>query len=34
MNNNLPLPKYNVHSQNPVGKENIEKYLNNFNKNK
>ena len=27
MNNNLELPKYIVHSMNPVGTENIEKYL-------
>ena len=27
---NLPLPKFSVHSQNPVGKENIERLLNNF----
>ena len=28
-----PLPKYKVHSQNPVGKENIERLLANFKKN-
>ena len=27
---NLQLPKFSVHSQNPVGKENIERLLNNF----
>ena len=27
---NLSLPKFSVHSQNPVGKENIERLLNNF----
>ena len=26
----LPLPNYKVHSQNPVGKENIERLLENF----
>ena len=26
----LPLPNYQVHSQNPVGKENIERLLENF----
>ena len=26
----LPLPNYQVHSQNPVGKENIERLLDNF----
>ena len=26
----LPLPDYQVHSQNPVGKENIERLLENF----
>ena len=26
----LPLPDFAVHSQNPVGKENIERLLNNF----
>ena len=26
----LPLPDFTVHSQNPVGKENIERLLNNF----
>ena len=30
---NLPLPKFSVHSQNPVGKENIERLLNNFSAN-
>ena len=28
--NNLPLPEYTVHSMNPVGKENILSYLNQF----
>jgi hypothetical protein len=28
--NNKKLPKYVVHSMNPIGKENIEKYLENF----
>ena len=28
----LPLPNYKVHSQNPVGKENIERLLENFKK--
>ena len=27
-----PLPNYQVHSQNPVGKENIERLLENFKK--
>ena len=31
MDNNITLPKYLCHSQNPVGKENIIKYLDNFN---
>jgi hypothetical protein len=30
MDNNLELPRFLVHSQNPVGKENIEKFLENF----
>jgi hypothetical protein len=30
MDNNKPLPKFYVHSMNPVGKENIEQLLNNF----
>lgn len=30
MNNDLKLPEFYVHSMNPVGKENIESYLNNF----
>ncbi|TZF81763.1 hypothetical protein FW774_17045 [Pedobacter sp. BS3] len=30
LNTNLPLPKFEVHSQNPVGRENIEKLLYNF----
>ena len=30
MNNNVQLPGYYVHSANPVAKENIENYLNNF----
>ena len=30
---NLSLPKFSVHSQNPVGKENIERLLNNFSAN-
>jgi len=29
IDNGLPLPKHNVHSANPVGKANIEAYLNN-----
>lgn len=32
MRNNLSLPEFIVHSQNPVGKENIEALLNNFKK--
>lgn len=32
LDNKLQLPEYNVHSQNPVGRENIEKLLENFNK--
>ena len=32
MNNDVKLPNYQVHSANPVGKENIEKYLENFKK--
>lgn len=32
MDNKLQLPKFSVHSQNPVGKENIQILLNNFNK--
>lgn len=30
MNNNLPLPKWNVHSANPVGTANIESYLTSY----
>jgi len=30
--NAIPLPKYYVHSMNPIGKENIEKYLENCEK--
>lgn len=33
LDNNLELPDYKVHSQNPVGKENIEKLLENIKKN-
>lgn len=32
MNNKFPLPEFFVHSQNPVGKENIQRLLDNFNK--
>ena len=32
MDNNLRIPKFFVHSQNPVGKENIQILLDNFNK--
>lgn len=32
MDNNLQLPEFSVHSQNPVGKENIQLLLENFNK--
>lgn len=32
MDNNLPLPLYNIQSANPVGKENIYGLLTNFNK--
>ncbi len=32
LDQNLKLPEFYVHSQNPVGKENIEKLLDNFNK--
>lgn len=32
MNNNLQLPVYAIQSANPVGKENIDKLLTNFNK--
>lgn len=32
LDNQLPLPEFVVHSQNPVGKENIESLLNNFKK--
>jgi len=32
LENNLSLPEYDLHSQNPVGKENILYLLNNFNK--
>lgn len=34
LDHHLELPKYTVHSQNLVGKENIEKLLENFNKRK
>jgi len=34
INNNLELPNYLCHSQNPVGKENILKYLDNYIKSK
>lgn len=34
MNNNLNLPLYNIQSANPVGKENINQYLQNFLKSK
>lgn len=30
MDNNLKMPEFSVHSQNPVGKKNIESLLNNF----
>lgn len=30
MDKNIPLPEYQVHSMNPVGKENIISYLENF----
>jgi len=30
MNNQSKLPEFTVHSQNPVGKENIERLLGNF----
>lgn len=30
MDNDLKLPEFSVHSQNPVGKKNIESLLNNF----
>lgn len=33
LDNNLRLPKFDVHSQNPVGKENILSLLQNFKKN-
>ena len=32
MKDNLPFPKYYVHSMNPVGKTNIEKYIENYKK--
>ena len=32
LDHNLTIPNFTVHSQNPVGKENIEKLLNNFRK--
>jgi hypothetical protein len=32
LDNNLKLPKYKVHSANPVGKQNIISYLENFKK--
>lgn len=28
---NLPHPRYTVHSMNPIGKENIEKLIENYN---
>jgi hypothetical protein len=34
LDNNLDLPEYNVHSANSVGKENIERLLENFKKNR
>lgn len=30
MDNNAPLPKWNIHSANPVGKENIKMLLENY----
>ena len=30
MDNNKPLPLYNIQSQNPVGKQNIDSYLKNY----
>lgn len=30
IDNNKPFPDYKVHSMNPIGKENIEKYITNF----
>lgn len=30
MDNRIPFPQWNIHSANPVGKENIEKYITNF----
>lgn len=32
MENGLPIPKWNVHSANPVGKENIENLIRNYEK--
>ena len=32
VDNNIPFPKWNVHSANPVGKANIESYLSNAKK--
>lgn len=32
MDNNYKLPKYSIHSQNPVGKENIDGLFSNFSK--
>ena len=32
LDNNFELPKWKVHSANPVGRANIEAYLNNFDK--
>lgn len=32
LDNNIRLPQFDVHSQNPVGKENIKSLLNNFKK--
>ena len=30
MDNELPIPKYNIQSANPVGRENIDSLLKNF----
>jgi hypothetical protein len=32
MDNNKPIPEYNVHSANPVGKENIDSYFKSYEK--
>lgn len=32
LDSSIPFPEYNVHSANPVGKANIESYLNNISK--